>query len=305
MIAILSKPFKAGIANLHVSKVDLSSLNLFYDLSWFLLKLQAGPNLRLWTRNSYHFKCHIPGLSDIDISVLSKETPEGFLLYRNVLKLVFPWIGEVNWYPEMIAQDMCSLANKVEMSRDPVLTGLYLKEGAQASDAEKFVFLLRMIDYDLACLRSNPAARVRKWAYHWSLLKPNSSAEEKRKFCHVLSLDNIIEFALEFVPAGKKELVHARLMDIFFDSGRCDWLMPHKYLNLYDFDVSACETIYPEVTQAQIDWEFWGVCTQAYWLPKSSFQDHLEKLDRLKWDAYSTDRHEKRQNILKHIQENF
>ena len=128
MFSILSKTLKAGFSSLHVRGVDLSSLNLFYDLSWFLLKIPSNKDQKIWARNSYYFRSHVPGLSDIDITVLSQDIPDEFLVYRKILKIIFPWIGEVNWYPISIAQEMFVLANTVEMSRDPILVAKYSKK---------------------------------------------------------------------------------------------------------------------------------------------------------------------------------
>lgn len=305
MLSHIRKEIKSSIASLYSSGVDLSQLNVFYDISWKLLSAYQSQECQVWSRNSFYFRNFIPGLSDIDISVQSLEKPAEFLFWKDSLKIFFPWIGEVNWYPSLIANEMCFLCNKVELSRDPVLVSKLSQPALRMTDIDRFIFLIRMIDYDKSGLNSNPRSRTRKWAYHWDLVKSESDSSGKETFVQNLSLETVIDLACEYVPTEKRQEVKEVLLAVFNKDLRCDWLMPHKYLNLYDFNIEDCETYFPEATQAQIDWEFWGVCTQAFWLPKVSFHEHLFKLNKIKSPKLSDQTREARQKILEYVEKNF
>lgn len=305
MFSQIRKEIKSSVAYLYSSGVDLSHFNIIYDLSWKILSAYQSHDCKVWSRNSFYFRKFIPGLSDIDISVTSKNKPEEFLLWKDTLKIFFPWIGEVNWYPSLIASEMCFLCNKVELSRDPILSGNLQCLSTEVTDIDRFIFIVRMIDYDKSGLQSHPRSRTRKWAYHWDLVKSHGNFSGKNQFIENLSLEVAIDLACEFVHEDKKDKIKEVLIAIFNHGERCDWLMPHKYLNLYDFNVQECESYFPEATQAQIDWEFWGVCTQAYWLPKESFYEHLYKLNNINFPILIEHRSQARKKILNYVEQNF
>lgn len=283
--------------------VDLSFLAPVYEFSWAVIKLPFRKNTKVWSRNSFFFKSYVPGLSDIDISVLSKETPIRFLRWKKFLKIFFPWIGEINWYPSDISAQMCLLANKVELLRDPGIIQEVIKSSPQVTDIDRLTFLIRMIDYDLKGLVNNPQSRIRKWAYHWDHVK--GSVQGRDSFLKNLSLEAAIELACEYVPEQKRNTVRKELTEVFKLGKRCDWIMPHKYLNLYDFDQDSCEKTFSELTQGQIEWEFWGVCTQAYWLPKESFFEHLVKLKKIKSEAQNEEVERAKMEIIDYVEKNF
>lgn len=304
MLSLIKKEIKKSITHFYETGSDLSHFNWAYDLSWQLLKLSNNKHLQVWTRNSFYFNQYIPGLSDIDLSVRSKKVPKSFLVYKNILTSVFPWLGEVNWYPTEIMYEMCLLGNKIELSRDPELLK-YLPERNTTQDIDRFIFLVRMMDYDISGLTYHPSSRVRKWSYHWDLVKGLEHNLEKQFFLKNLSLETIIDLALEFVPEDKHEVTLQALNHSFRKQERCDWLMPHKFLNLEDFKWDECEQVFPEATQAQVDWEFWGISGQSYWLPKKLYYEHLKKLSSLQWGPLSENKKRAREVIFNYLDRTF
>jgi hypothetical protein len=124
-------------------------------------------NSNAWIRNSFHLGTAVPGISDLDITVNFYNAPS-FHEVQSIrkkyafLKLLFPFMGEMNILVESELKFALPFFNKYEAARDPHLNQYEYID----TDEMKAAFLLRMYEADLKNLSSIPKLREKKWKSH-------------------------------------------------------------------------------------------------------------------------------------------
>ncbi len=82
--------------------------------------------ISVWARNSVYFKDEVFGISDLDITMYSRNEVSLFkkkIVYKilKIMKFFFPFMGEVIIYEGHHLKDFISYASIFELKRDPIL----------------------------------------------------------------------------------------------------------------------------------------------------------------------------------------
>lgn len=250
-------------------------LKPIYTLSWKLFFNRANPasrKLQLWPRNSFAFDQFVPGLSDIDITIVSEITPSYAIQQWQLLKHRFPWFGEINYYPLAIVHALATLANPGELNRDPELLRLLGKVKLSVNLHQKITVLCRMLQHDHKALASYPIARRPKWKYGLEQLNFDQSTVDR--WISQLSLSTCINQIAELAPLEERSEL-ADELSIFNDQP--SWLLPQREAHKPEMKaiISQLSPWKKQIVMEQCYWEFWGVMTQTHWLPKSQILPHL------------------------------
>ena len=249
------------------------------------LFLSLGLGLKVWNRNSTKTNSFVFGVSDLDLTVLGRgrESPS-FLAYAlSRLKLVFLFLGEVNYYDEEDLSFVLNRINPYELQRDPELR-YYILENKTPSKAQEFVFLARMLFSDVYSLRKNPELRQAKWQQHF------------RETGHLKEGDFItLEIVVEVLKKVSKESPRiSQALDLWVGEvfkqdfnpyrasmGEGYWILaPHLHIWFEEDERSFFQNLNAfekEVMKAQVEWEFWGLYTQRLY-QKNNVLPHLERL---------------------------
>ncbi|MBY0516416.1 MAG: hypothetical protein K2P81_05880 [Bacteriovoracaceae bacterium] len=253
-------------------------LQFVYRFSWNItLKrvLALNSKAHFWTRNSYQFNKIIPGLSDIDVTLVSDPHSSHTIYIWNHFKKIFPWFGEINYYPIDIAKNLLIIANPGEIKRDPKLLSFFKFEPTKITPSQTLVVILRMLLHDTSSLKKHPVARRAKWDYGLRLLDLSDS--ERERWISNLNYQQCLDLLLERLPA---EEVSDFRNELEKSSDEVSWLYPQKLAHLkqtHDL-IASLSDWKKQIVIEQCLWEFWGVMTQTHWLQKPQYQQHLKNI---------------------------
>lgn len=223
---------------------------------------------QVWIRNSYYFKAHHPLASDIDLTFIGDMKTAQNLFHKTKKNKL---LGELNFYPETIVDDLIQLINPFELSRDPILEKKYpIKE---RTEIQRQVFLTRHIIGDSFWLKRNPIIREKKWDYLLNLTKDNLTS---------LSLENLLALtnhteAINFYLNSENQNLFSSLK-----SSPYRFLFPHKHI-WEDSDHTSLLQLTVEEKDfliEQVKWEFWGIGTQLHWIDLPISIEFLERLKK-------------------------
>jgi hypothetical protein len=248
---------------------------------YLFLRNQLGRHAdAIGVRHSFYFKQVVFGLSDIDFSLLSYRKLNSIELHKidtktKFLGKILPLLGEVNYYEREGIQQMESLINPFEAKRDPLLYK-EMKKGKPPAEADKVIFLIRLMAGDSKNLSGNIERRYRKLSYCMSLLAPKNELAKSdlkdldawKKYLEVNILSNNNKFIAQF------------LIEIILNHGKIEnersFTNP-ELLSLLEF--KKYETgLKKELLLANIKWELWGIYTQLPFIKdkKKTFSHILE-----------------------------
>jgi hypothetical protein len=242
----------------------------------------------VWVRNSVKQGNYVFGLSDLDLSLCSyASSRQDFVPVLRMLrdqKILFPFLGETNFYHPAWMMELKASANYYEIRRDPIL---FEKIRPIQNDIDGIVFLLRMLFADRTNLIGRPQIRSRKWLKHFEDLQLAPPLK--------INFDNICVSIAEL--AERPEVFEALQMlrgelkepEMFFMPKKKFWkyLYPHKYLWFETDEVDDPAEILgsklADICLRQIDWEVWGLMTQLPYIDDLNlgFKIHLERLGKV------------------------
>ena len=158
--------------------------------------------ISVWARNSVYFKDEVFGISDLDITMYSRDEVSLFkkkIVYRilKIMKFFFPFMGEVIFYEAHHLKDFISYASQYELKRDPILLKRINIENMNIDSLEKAFILNWMlndyhrmdesilhrrnkIDRFLNILNKNPKTYISAEDVLMDLLKDFNLSEEHR-----------------------------------------------------------------------------------------------------------------------------
>jgi hypothetical protein len=283
----------------------LARLPYSFAATCISLKFKKLKKCEIWFRNSYIENSFVFGISDLDISVLLDEFD--FKLITDAknafreMKMLFPFMGEVNFYIKNQILNLSASINQYEELRDPKLKLLLNNTHDFDEKTEKIVFLLRALISDKKNLILNPQLRQRKWKNHFYVLG--------LKIPSFINKDIIINEALELFNSEKQKdevsialnfifSPEAETSDIFSVKKPLFWkfLFPHRYLwkdDLESEDLNLIEgSILKMICIRQIDWEIWGINSQLPFIPNHDLgiQIHMGRLRRVAMKLSSSDK---------------
>ena len=244
--------------------------------------------LKCWARNSYYFDNIVPGLSDIDFTILlnserSRREIQLFLKLYSLFKRFIPILGEINIYEQKDLSSAATWINWYELKRDPMLFNLV--EALSPKNGDKFVYLLRLLESDAFNLISRPSQRHKKWQRHFQeveLCCPNE-----------ITLLNTISAILPCSPITQKHNETKSFLSYYLSHNQsetyqnlhCDEkerlfiiMYPHRWLVAANGERSLVSTLRRlrfteeelEIICAQLKWEVNGLYTQKFTLPDTS-----------------------------------
>jgi hypothetical protein len=251
--------YKAFLQNMQIVITNLLDLLprfialLPYKASYiFIIILAKQHNLLCWSRNSYQHKRIVPGLSDIDFTILyslqhSSSQLKNFLSLYAQFKKIIPILGEINIYQQETLYLTEKWANPYELNRDPLLKKYIIPRPKEPF--ARFCYLLRMLESDAKNLIYSPQKRTKKWSYHFSEAKlaPLNQLQLNLLISSITSLktvhysqEEINNFLSRFIKDGPKAtysyLRSNRAIKLFIV------LLPHRWLVLANGmnDVEIC-----------------------------------------------------------------
>jgi hypothetical protein len=265
--------------------------------SMVLKKFIALAPHRLWPRNSFTFGCHIPILSDLDLTLTGNSTQEAINLLKRKKKFIL--IGEINFYHDQIRNELLFMGNPLELRRDPRL--IFQEDIAgESTEAQKIVFILRQIHSDMKWLLSYPQVRIKKWRYLLELL--DSSPRKNLRFSQLFSLIHFLDirkdaqrlFALSTLPSTFYSLAYLWPQGIIWDLAADE----------VKREINGLSELKREILLEQVRWEFWGVGCHYYWLGSKVSSEHLQRMLELAQASQETsDRLRAMQNIISFIKQ--
>ncbi|MFP5490941.1 MAG: hypothetical protein ACLGG0_05535 [Bacteriovoracia bacterium] len=252
-----------------------------YHVAHFLvITIAKKLNIICWSRNSYHHKRIVPGISDLDFTVLHTNALglsqlNLFLSFYHFAKKIIPILGEINIYRHEMIDLTAKWLNPFELRRDPKLKSHLV---ANPEDAfNRFTYLLRMLESDAKNLKLRASSRQKKWNFHLSeaglasqeqlnpqeliriisTLNPTSLAEE-----------DVILFLHRYIQDGTQltysHLRTNRVIKVFMVLYPHRWLVHANGLNDVDICLGANSFDEGEVELIlnQLQWELVGIQTQ-------------------------------------------
>ena len=260
-----------------------------YDLGYLqILCLAKVLNLSCWARNSYFFHNIIPGLSDIDFTIMVKPgMPERrvqkFIEFYSYVKRIMPFLGEINIYDTSDLEELSFWINRYEANRDPKLSSFLTLPSPRVGD--RFIYLLRLLESDANNLIKNPSMRQKKWLRHFQ--------EVGLKAPEDITLPGLIEAISNVSSSDIGNSKTKEFLTFYINHNRTETfqhlhregdeklfiiLYPHRWLvaangekelrntltNLH-FSQAELELIY-----AQLRWEINGLYSQRFTLPDKS-----------------------------------
>lgn len=277
-----------------------------YKASYIIVRFLANQhNLLCWSRNSYQHKRVVPGLSDIDFTILyslqhSSMHLNNFLSLYAQLKKIMPILGEINSYQMETLYLTEKWANPYELNRDPLLKK-YITPRPNEPFA-RFCYLLRMLESDAKNLKHSPQNRTKKWSYHLSeaQLATLNKLQLNLLISSITSLktvpysqDEINDFLIRFIKDGPQAtysyLRFNRAIKLFIVLLPHRWLVIANGMNDVEICLKANQFNSDEVNLIlhQIYWELAGLQAQVPTLAeKHNSLDYLDLiqnfLNRLK-----------------------
>lgn len=233
------------------------------------------PSIRAWSRNSLKSDDLVPGLSDIDLTLVSHydlpQAHESFIKeIKILLKKIIPVIGEWNFYYKSDISILRKNFNRLELDRDPQLKEYFTYKSLDENPAEIQAYLLRQWRSDKHYLEKIPMLRKRKWSR--------------------IAMNTGVEF-----PAISKESIRAQLQIVISESFEDEKMeicfFPHEWIGKHWGDdnlesrfekLQLVENKYKNICEYQIRWEICGILCQLPFLDNphemSNHFSHLKKM---------------------------
>lgn len=253
-----------------------------YRFAFFFVRFLAKQhNLLCWSRNSYQHNRIIPGLSDIDFTILysgqnSSSQLKKFLNIYAQAKSFMPILGEINIYQQEALHLTEKWTNPYELNRDPLLKRFISPRPKEPFS--RFCYLLRMLESDAKNLRFQPNSRLKKWNYHFAevelpqeneLLLTGLIASISSLNTTAFTVDEISGFLNRFIKDGP----HAtytfyrsnKAIKIFMVLFPHRWLVIANGINDVDICLNANQFNSDEIhlVLEQIYWELAGIQAQV------------------------------------------
>lgn len=224
------------------------------------------PTTLIWARNSYEAGDLVPGLSDIDLTVISTEgeLPSYSLEVLGVFKEIFVILGEVNSYNPESLEIIKDIYNYYEIQRDPKLMS-YFNLSKKPNEVDSTIYLMRTYESDKHNIENRIKFRKRKWLRVFQLLDIEN--EE-------LSMSGLYTQLQKRI--GERVLNNQMLYS------------PHTWLecNFQKLNDVHVKEIFSSLTESesliiigQIRWEIFGILTQLPFLAnRKEMIYHFENL---------------------------
>ena len=260
-----------------------------YTFAILALKLIGfGLDCVVWSRNSVRSKTFIFGVSDLDITVISRRNLN--VSFFNdcllTLKKLFIFLGEINLYDEKDLELVLNHMNPYELGRDPELESFVKLKNKEIRNVDKFVYIQRMLFSDIHSLHEAPNLRQAKWRLILNAIGHNHN----QKF---IDLNYVIKVLKDLSCSSErisqsidnwKTKILKKKIDIFHEDFGEGFriLAPHCYLWFHSMDESfflkGLNEFEKNVVKAQIDWEISGIYSQKYHLERESISLHISRL---------------------------
>ena len=224
------------------------------------------PTTLIWARNSYESGDLVPGLSDIDLTVISTEgePPPYSLEVLGVFKKIFIILGEVNSYNPESLEIIKDIYNYYEIQRDPKLMS-YFNLSKKPNEVDSTIYLMRTYESDKHNIENRIKFRKRKWLRVFQLLEIEN--EE-------LSMSSLYTQLQKRI--GERILNNQMLYS------------PHTWLecNFQKLNDTQVKEIFSSLTETesliiigQIRWEVFGILTQLPFLKnRKDMRYHFDNL---------------------------
>ena len=249
---------------------------LFRTAAWI-----SAPGVPVWPRNSFVLGPMEFGRSDIDVTAWIRDSADKARVLR--VKTFFPLIQEINWYREADRAVLLRVINPIELKRDPYLarkTGATLRA---PTPAEQITFILRMTEALQEQIQHPSQWQFKKWkAYFERADLPHPPANPQELFAFFEKYLGASRFVREFFEAGARgealHLTHKR----WGGDERAAYAMalfPHRFCFVPSSPL-ALTPLLDAVMRAQIEWEIWGILSQAGGPLSETERTHLAHLQR-------------------------
>jgi len=278
----------------------------FYKISKYFLESVCD---HVSTRHSFYFKKIVFLISDIDFTLFVKGSlsKKGSIKIRkrfNLLKKIFPILGECNVYDQESIDQFILLLNPLEAARDPFLFS-QLKLTHEISLSQKLIFLMRLFKGDQSNLQFRLQKRFQKLSYCFSLFHP------KRELLpsDVSNLDFLIRYLKQNVieEEGWAFLDFLILKTLRVEQGDTVF---EKLWNIDIFDSREgieFDSLSNELFFQNICWEFWGLCSQIPFIRDYRIATNYLLIQQANLLSVGKDRDdiEKYKEVTDHIIEQF
>ena len=251
-------------------------LHLSYSFVYKAIRLiLSRPGITIWARNSFQAQNYLPGISDIDLTILfdCSYSDAQFILKKYArLKMFFPILGESNVYWQKAITQFLPASNFFELSRDPILAQQYIKRtiSTEQVTVQAFVFLLRQLDADYEKLSINAHVRQHKWKNLLHLI----SAQFPALGCsnEQIDVNFLIDLMNRFVPSAPKDDLHSLFNKnqspqtlIFCALAPQRWAIhaiKTSFFKTVPLQLPSLDEMLQAVCLEQIAWEIWGLFGQ-------------------------------------------
>lgn len=262
-----------------------------YEVTIKLAKLIVfiyDSKFEIWPRNSYIFDAIEPGFSDLDLTLYVPKDgdvtqAQKFLALADILRKVWPLLGEINLYYENELQASLANINSFELNRDKNLVSRinYIEK---FSSIEASVFLFRQLEKDIKNLSVFPKYRLKKWNYHFRQIQVSLPESQQPCFPEMQS-ERVVESIISTIVflCGPSNPIFVNDLNeklhMYFEFFKKDvdlfklrpllvkdpWLFVfsvHRtaYLEISPFTLSEVQQ---RILSLQIKWELWGLKTQV------------------------------------------
>lgn len=252
-------------------------LSIFKIYAW-LLKQKHCEVSDVWYRNSFRLGYWSFGKSDIDITILISKSDrtiiENITRTHELIKKVFPVIGEVVFFNEKLKEPLTQTINSLELKRDPDLMNRFALT-KKTTDAEKIIFLHRFLQANNERF-DKPGLRIEKIRYlleSLSMTTLNFSQEAFINTLSELSQNECSNFIKEYryyseinADFNSPAPTIATIYCLFFNK-IC--YLPFKGV-LFALDL--------ELLENTIRWEFWGCYSNQAPGNEHQMQVHLSNM---------------------------
>lgn len=218
-------------------------------------------------RHSFYFKEIEFGYSDIDFTIYNKNkiSFNEYSEIRKRLKLskaLIPIMGEINCYEGEGINKLERLINPFEALRDPLL-----KKNCTVSDtkneAQKIIFILRIIESDKYNLKNKMNKRFKKLSYTFSLIESKKillkkDIESLKTFNNYIQ-ENFIETESELIT----NYLNATLSESAMTNLKLRELLSCLNINWDEFSkLKEKRELSDDLIVEIIKWELWGIYSQ-------------------------------------------
>lgn len=245
---------------------------LFWGIAT-LIAILTGFQWHAWRRNSLALG-YWDKQSDLDLTLYSTtqtQLPKSVVILWRLCRRFGEWAAFSSEDRRWV-----SVANPLELARDPRLMAEMGAPGRIPTRPEAFVFWLRMVGLNIGSMQIDfprIVVRPRKWNFHQSQLQDALSLTVNSPFPR-----SVEETGEALTPIPKRDWV---------DQKR--FLLPHQWLgevrgsgSLVVEPLVSPITSLNEVARAQVQWEVWGLLSQIRLANNQvAVEEHLSNLAKI------------------------